>query len=138
MLLIEGNTRMSAAIKYLTQSMWSHAALFVGKRPELPAADGEPATLVEADVLCGVRAVPLSRFATLHTRICRPVGLSQEDCASVCNYAIERIGFDYDFRNLIDLMRYLIPLPVPQRWRRRMIALGSGNPTRIICSALIA
>jgi len=35
-------------------------------------------------------------------------------------------------------MRYLIPLPVPQRWRRRMIALGSGNPTRIICSALIA
>jgi hypothetical protein len=35
-------------------------------------------------------------------------------------------------------MRYLIPLPVPQRWRRRMIALGSGNPTHLICSALIA
>ena len=35
-------------------------------------------------------------------------------------------------------MRYLIPLPVPQRWRRRMIALGSGIPTRLICSALIA
>jgi hypothetical protein len=27
---------------------------------------------------------------------------------------------------------------VPQRWRRRMIALGSGDPTRMICSALIA
>ena len=73
-----------------------------------------------------------------HTRICRPVGLSQEDCGTVCNYAIERIGFDYDLRNIIDLMRYLVPLPVPQRWRRRMIALGSGDPTRIICSALIA
>ena len=35
-------------------------------------------------------------------------------------------------------MRYLMPLPVPQRWRRRMMALGSGDPTRIICSALIA
>ena len=35
-------------------------------------------------------------------------------------------------------MRYLMPLPVPQRWRRRMIALGSGDPTRLICSALIA
>jgi hypothetical protein len=35
-------------------------------------------------------------------------------------------------------MRYLFPLPVPQRWRRRMMALGSGHPTRIICSALIA
>jgi hypothetical protein len=27
---------------------------------------------------------------------------------------------------------------VPQRWRRRLMALGSGHPTRIICSALIA
>jgi hypothetical protein len=35
-------------------------------------------------------------------------------------------------------MRYLCPMPVPQRWRRRMMALGSGHPTRIICSALIA
>src|SRR5262249_30099175 len=50
----------------------------------------------------------------------------------------ERIGFDYDLKNIIDLMRYLFPLPVPQRWRRRMMALGSGHPTRIICSALIA
>src|SRR5712664_1637429 len=28
--LIEGNTRISVAIKYLTQSTWSHAALYVG------------------------------------------------------------------------------------------------------------
>ena len=35
-------------------------------------------------------------------------------------------------------MRYLMPMPVPQRWRRRALALGSGDPTRIICSALIA
>jgi hypothetical protein len=35
-------------------------------------------------------------------------------------------------------MRYLFPLPVPQRWRRRLIALGSGDPSRLICSALIA
>jgi hypothetical protein len=35
-------------------------------------------------------------------------------------------------------MRFLFPLPIPQRWRRRMIAFGSGDPTKIICSALIA
>jgi hypothetical protein len=36
-------------------------------------------------------------------------------------------------------MRYLLPQPpVPQRWRRRMIALGSGEPTRAICTTLIA
>jgi hypothetical protein len=64
--------------------------------------------------------------------------LTAEDCAAVCRYAIERIGFAYDIKNIVDLMRYLLPLPVPQRWRRRMIALGSGDPSRLICSALIA
>ncbi|MCB1614751.1 MAG: hypothetical protein KDI30_01940, partial [Pseudomonadales bacterium] len=29
-LLVEGNSRISTAIKYLTQSTWSHAALYVG------------------------------------------------------------------------------------------------------------
>src|SRR5258706_13717832 len=36
-LLVEGNTRISNAIKYLTQSTWSHAALYVGA---IPNADG--------------------------------------------------------------------------------------------------
>ncbi len=61
-----------------------------------------------------------------------------EDRNTVCRYAINRIGFGYDTKNILDLMRYLIPLPIPQRWRRRMIAFGSGDPTKIICSALIA
>src|SRR6266849_4578074 len=137
-LLVEGNSRISGVIIYLTQSAWSHAALYVGPIRDANTQEGEPHVLSEAEVGEGVVSSPLSKYYSYHTRICRPVGLSQEDCASVCNYVIERIGFDYDFRNLIDLMRYLIPLPVPQRWRRRMIALGSGNPTRIICSALIA
>ena len=29
-LLVEGNSRISGVIKYLTQSTWSHAALYVG------------------------------------------------------------------------------------------------------------
>jgi hypothetical protein len=137
-LLVEGNSHISGVIKYLTQSTWSHAALYVGPIRGANTGDGEPHVLIEAEVGEGVVSSPLSKYYSYHTRICRPVGLSQEDCESVCSYAIDRVGFDYDFRNVIDLMRYLIPLPVPQRWRRRMIALGSGNPTRIICSALIA
>ena len=60
------------------------------------------------------------------------------DCAKLCAYAVDRIGFGYDLKNISDLVRYLVPFPVPQRWRRRMIALGSGDPTRLICSTLIA
>ena len=101
-------------------------------------ADGEPLLLVEANIGEGVIAAPLSKYVRYHTRICRPTGLSDEDRARVCAYATERIGFDYDMKNILDLMRYLLPLPVPQRWRRRLMSLGSGHPTRIICSALIA
>ena len=137
-LLVEGNNHVAGVIKYLTQSTWSHAALYVGQIGDRTAPDGEPLVLVEANIGEGVVGAPLSKYFRFHTRICRPTGLTPDDCARVCAYATERIGFDYDLKNIVDLLRYLFPLPVPQRWRRRMIALGSGHPTRIICSALIA
>ena len=137
-LLVEGNNHISGIIKYLTQSTWSHAALYVGPIGERTTADGESLVLVEANIGEGVVGAPLSKYLKHHTRICRPIGLTDDDCARVCTYAAERIGFDYDVKNILDLMRFLIPLPVPQRWRRRMMSLGSGHPTRIICSALIA
>jgi Permuted papain-like amidase enzyme, YaeF/YiiX, C92 family len=137
-LLVEGNNRISGIIKYLTQSTWSHAALYVGVIDGAVESDGEPHVLIEANIGEGVTSAPLSKYFPYHTRLCRPVGLSFEDRTTVCRYAINRIGFGYDTKNILDLMRYLIPLPVPQRWRRRMIAFGSGDPTKIICSALIA
>src|SRR5579872_6216174 len=137
-LLVEGNSRVSGIIKYLTQSTWSHAALYVGPIDGAAEADGEAHVLIEANIGEGVTSAPLSKYFPYHTRLCRPVGLSYEDRNTVCRYAINRIGFGYDTKNILDLMRFLFPLPVPQRWRRRMIALGSGDPTKIICSALIA
>jgi hypothetical protein len=137
-LLVEGNNRISGIIKYLTQSTWSHAALYVGPIDGASEPDGEPHVLIEANIGEGVTSAPLSKYFSYHTRMCRPVGLSYEDRITVCRYAINRIGFGYDTKNIVDLMRFLIPLPVPQRWRRRMIAFGSGDPTKIICSALIA
>jgi hypothetical protein len=139
-LLIEGaRSKVNSAIRYLTQSTWSHAALYVGLGAKLGERDGEPLVLVEAELGKGVIASPLSKYATYNTRICRPVGLTPEDRATVIRYATERIGYAYDLKNIIDLMRYFLPQPpVPARWRRRMIALGSGEPTRAICSTLIA
>jgi len=59
-LLVEGNSRASKAIKYLTNSTWSHAALFVGEHP-----DG---SLIEADLRQGVIHVPLSKYCGFNTR----------------------------------------------------------------------
>jgi hypothetical protein len=137
-LLVEGNSRIAGIIKYLTQSTWSHSALYVGPIDGAQEPDGEAHVLIEANIGEGVTSAPLSKYLSYHTRLCRPVGLSWEDRTTVCRYAINRIGFGYDTKNILDLMRFLFPMPVPQRWRRRMIAFGSGDPTKIICSALIA
>jgi len=137
-LLVEGNTRLSTAVKYLTQSTWSHAAIYVGPIPGLPV-DDDPPVLIEADVVHGVRAIPFSAYAALHTRVCRPVGLSDDDRHRLVAFAIGSIGKTYDLKNIVDLVRYLLPTPpVPTRWRRRMLSLGSGEPTKAICSSLIA
>lgn len=137
-LLVEGISRISSAIKYITQSTWSHAALCF----ETPG-DGvdrfHRPVLVEADLNEGVRTVPLSEYTGFHTRICRPVGLSEAEIDAACAYMLSRVGHRYDLKNVFDLARYLIRNPpVPQSQRRRLLALGSGDPTKAICSSLIA
>ncbi len=138
-LLVEGNQKVSVAIKYLTQSTWSHAALYVGDACGDAAAGGEPAQLVEVVLGEGCIAVPLSKYATFNTRVCRPVGLTPDDLRTIVDFMVARIGTRYDLKNIFDMLRYFLPTPpVPTRWRRRMLSFGSGDPTRAICSTLIA
>ena len=136
-LLVEGSSRFASAIRTITQSTWSHSALCVGDA--LAQTHGDALMLVEADINDGVRAVPVSHYATLHTRICRPVGLHTDELDALAGYVIHRLGQQYDLDNVFDLARYLVhPPPVPQRYRRRLLSIGSGEPTRAICSSLIA
>jgi Permuted papain-like amidase enzyme, YaeF/YiiX, C92 family len=133
LLLVEGNSRVSTAIKYLTQSTWSHVCMYTGR------GDDGHGYVVEADLVAGVIRSPLSKYLGYNLRICRPVNLSEQDRRATIQYVLEREGQLYDTRNIIDLMRYLIPTPpVPSQFRRRLIALGSGDPTKAICSTLIA
>jgi hypothetical protein len=132
-LLVEGTSRVSSAIKYLSQSTWSHAALYVGQ------SDNGVCQFLEADMVQGVRLVPLSHYDGFHCRVCRPASLSEAERQAVCDFATARLGLQYDMKNIFDLVRYLLPNPpVPMRWRRQMLSLGSGDPTRAICSTLVA
>lgn len=126
-ILVEGNLRISAVIKYLTQSTWSHAVLYAGE-----------GMCIEADMLLGVRYFPLSELESYHIRICRPLSLNREDEDHIVAHAKARIGSQYDLKHVFDLARYMVPLPMPRSWRRRAIALGSADPSRAICSTLIA
>lgn len=138
-LLVEGNQRVSSAIKYLTQSTWSHAAYYIGREAGLKDRFGHPAALIEADLSEGVIASSLTKYLGYNTRICRPTLITDKDRESVSAYIAQSLGNSYDVKNVVDLARYLMPQPpVPERWRRRMIALGSGEPTQAICSTLIA
>ena len=72
-------------------------------------------------------------------RICRAVGLNAKSKQQVVDYALARIGKLYDSKQIVDLARYLFPYPpVPVWFRRRMLSIGSGDPTKAICSSLIA
>ncbi len=138
-LLVEGNQKVSAAIKYLTQSTWSHASMFVGDALPVDPETGVRPQLVEVNLAEGCVGVPLKKYETYNTRICRAQGLTVEDQDKVVKYMVDNLGVAYDMRNVFDLARYLIPTPpVPTRWRRKMLAFGSGDPTRAICSSLIA
>lgn len=126
--LVEGATKFSTAIKYLTQSTWSHTMLYVGNDE-----------FVEADVSKGIIRSHIDKLQGYHTRICRPVGLTTNDIDALCYQAISKIGGTYDLRNVLDLMRYLVPiLPFPARHRRKLLAFGSGDPTKAVCSTLVA
>jgi len=136
--LVEGTSLISTAIRYLTQSTWSHATLYIGfgyRKHGIP----EGHCFIEADTRTGIRSTGVKEYAGLNTRICRPVGLDDTDRQRVIHHAMSRLGHQYDLRNIADLARYLLPTPpVPSRFRRRMISLGSGDPTQAICSTLIA
>ncbi len=162
-ILIEGNQRISSIIKYLTQSTWSHAALYIGAHQDLTermksadtpsqenptdptSTDNAPNAppedtlwLIEVLMADGCICVPLSKYATYNIRICRPVGLSNDDIDTIVDFMIGKIGTHYDLKNIIDMLRYFIRLPLPAAYRRRAIAFGAGDPTRAICSTLIA
>ncbi|MFT6269039.1 MAG: hypothetical protein ACJAVV_001859 [Alphaproteobacteria bacterium] len=132
LILVEGNSRISSAIKYLTQSTWSHVCIYIGEQQGL-----QP--LLEADLVEGVITVPLNKYDGFNLRICRPHQLTEADTKTLLTFLTDRIGVQYDTKNIVDLMRYLLPTPpVPMRYRRRMLTFGSGDPTKAICSTLVA
>ena len=147
-LLVEGDSRISVIIKYLTQSSWSHSAFYIGD--ELLRRGGELAEharkdfgdeaahlLVEA-LPQGVVASPLSKYIDFNIRLVRPHRLRAEHLEIILDEHVAAIGWRYDLRNIFDLARYLLPVSlIPTRLQRTALHFGSGVPTEVICSSLI-
>jgi hypothetical protein len=147
--LVEGNQRVSEVIKFLTQSSWSHAALYVGdaltmrgenesdRIRELHGAEADH-MLVEAVLGEGVIATPLEKYAHFNLRICRPIRIAPHHMAEVIDETIGQLGSHYDIRQVLDLARYFLPVSlIPSRFRRKALEVASTLTRDVICSSLI-
>lgn len=150
-LLVEGRSRVSDIIKNITQSPWSHAALYIGRlgeisEPDLHAAirryySGDPSEQLVLEAYLGLGTIvrPLSAYRHDNLRICRPRDLSPADARRVIAYALDHLGWEYDLRQLLDLARFLLPYNIlPRRWRSSLFEYRAGRPTRTVCSSLLA
>lgn len=150
-LLVEGRSRLTSVIKTVTQSPWSHAALYIGRLHDIedPRArkkikqfyDGQPDTqlLIESQLGLGTVIRPLNTYDRDHIRICRPRDLAYKDAQELTRFAVSRLGCDYDVRQVVDLLRFLVPwFIVPSRWRSSLFHYIPGTSARTVCSTMIA
>ncbi len=149
-ILVEGRSRVSNVIKLISQSPWTHSALYIGRPYELEPGlravlcehyDGPPDEQLIVEALLGEGTVvyTLSKYRHDHLRICRPKGLTPADAKRVIGFAVRKLGVAYDVRQLLDLARFIFPYAVvPRRWRSSLFVHNAGAQARTVCSTMLA
>lgn len=150
-ILIEGRSRASNIIRQITQSSWTHSALYLGNYHQLNVAGiaskslahfaSTPHTnlIIEALLGEGTIVTPLSKYRKEHLRICRPRTLTINDRNKVIQHLLNRLGNQYDIRQLLDLARFLFPYNlIPRCWRSSLFLYRTGKSTKTICSSMLA
>ena len=149
--LVSGRSRVSYVIRYITNSPWSHTALYIGRirdidDPELIRHirrhyNGRDDTqlLIESELGSGTVLVPLNKYNKEHVRIARPTALTPEDAQTVIAHAMQSLGKKYNTRHIFDLFRLLAPYGIlPRRLGSTLFSHHADKPTEDICSSMIA
>jgi hypothetical protein len=144
-LLIEGRSRVAEVIKLITQSPWSHAALYIGcindiGNPRLKQlirqhyqGNDEDQLIAESELGLGTVLRPISVYKAEHIRICRPQNLSNEDRNNVTRYALSCLGYSYNLRQVLDLARFLFPWRImPRKFRSSLFSKNIGDTTKTV------
>lgn len=156
-ILVEGTTRLSRFIKNITQSQWTHSALYVGRLCEIgdavlrqniqrhyQASQGKSLSLdepliIEGLIGQGIVVEPLSKYRGVNMRVCQPRGLSSDDASRVLRFTARHLGAQYDMRQLFDLARWMSPHAwLPRRLGSTLFEINTHLSERTICSTLIA
>jgi hypothetical protein len=149
--LVEGRSRVSDVIRIITQSRWSHSAIYVGRLHDiqdlkyrhkiLEYCDASPDTqlLVEGILGEGMIVTPLTDYQKDTVRVCRASTLSAKDAQNVVNFCIDKLGVAYNVRQLFDLARFIFPWRIlPRRWRSSLFTRKPTDTAKTVCSAMIA
>ncbi|MDH5710843.1 MAG: YiiX/YebB-like N1pC/P60 family cysteine hydrolase [Gammaproteobacteria bacterium] len=150
-ILVEGQSKVSDIIKMITQSIWTHSFLYIGRLHDIDdpnlrnhikkfhSGGNEDQIVIESLLGQGTIANPLEKYRKEHLRICRPRGLTRSDSQKVIYYAIMQLGTDYNVRQLLDLARFMFPYGIlPRRWRSSLFEHNAGRPTKSVCSSMLA
>jgi Permuted papain-like amidase enzyme, YaeF/YiiX, C92 family len=132
-LLTQGNSRFAAVINCLTRSPWSHVSMYVGPLDDRP----DPLCVVEADIAAGVRSIRLSELNALQVRVLRPIGLTDTDRARLAHWVVGQIGSEYDLAHAWRLLRNILRLLLPDRFRSAPGTIAR-SAKRFICCSLVA
>jgi hypothetical protein len=149
-ILIEGRSRIGEIIKRLTNSAWTHSALYVGRLHDIDDPNirelikhhytGNPRDQLIIESLAGSGTIvsSLESYNKEHIRICRPTGLHYNDVQHVIMFAAEHLGYEYDSRHFFDLGRfYLRSKLIPRRWLSYLFKNNPKESDKEICSTLI-
>ena len=150
-LLVEGRSNVSDIIKAVTQSIWTHSFLYIGRLHDIDDLEvrkrmekfcscaPDEQLIIESMLGRGTIIESLEKYNGEHLRICRPKGLTRKDAQRVINYGVYQLGTDYNVRYVMDLARFMFPYWwIPKRWVSTLFEHNAGVPTRSVCSSMIA
>lgn len=150
-LLVAGRSNVSEIIKSITQSMWTHSFLYIGRLHDIDDpvlrdhilkyrhCSPDEQLIIEALLGKGIIVSSIESYDGEHLRICRPRGITRSDSQIVVKYAIEQLGTDYNVRQIMDLARFMFPYWfLPKRWRSSLFEHNTGRPTKTVCSTMLA
>ena len=150
-LLIDGRGHADKVIQSISQSRWSHAALYIGRLLDIADQDlktiiqhfytgpKDTPLIVESRLGDGICVRPLQQYEHEHIRICRPKSLSKKEANQVIRFAINRLGSYKSGANIFDLVRFFVPLGMlSPSWRRRAFLHWAGRNTKNVTAAFVA
>lgn len=148
--LIQGMNRLSFAISYVTKSIWTHAAICIGKMQDIHddalrehiknhyTEGSNEILIVEGIAGKVIKVSPLSHYKKYHLRICRPINISEKKLQQTLTYAMSAVGHEISLWQVSNLLKLLLFWTILPNW----LFAGFYKPTQgfrpKICSSIIA